>query len=159
MSRDVQDPRLLAPECELELTVEQRGCFSEQTTALRLAWTEQHASLAVDQQARSSPRPQILALAEQICLAAERPEVPLGGRSTTSYHATLRWRFRASSSEDWTSGESHFASHDLPSQVVQDLVQQRPDLAARIPPNAYTRALGLHELALSIAQGTPPSSP
>ena len=157
MSGETSDPRLLATECEMELTTGSQGCFHQRSSGVRLGWSGSSASLTVGGRAQSASRDEVQAIAGRIVQAAERPEVSQNARSTTGYQATWRWRFRASTTEPWTSGEATFASRDLPPEEVEALVKARPELAKRVPAGMYARAIGLHELVASLERAFPSS--
>lgn len=144
------DPRWAAREWEVVVETTSHGCFHHTSSSLTVSSSEASATLVLGLLARSCTRVEAQHLAERIMQAAERPEVSSGGASTTGYHATVRWRFRASSDEPWTLGEATFDSHDTSPRDLAELLERRPELARRVPVGAYARAIGLRDLVESI---------
>jgi hypothetical protein len=145
-------PLLDAPEAELVAQVEVQACFSRESFELRLSWSRTEASLS-----RDNEPPVILdlgaalQLARRLIEAAERPEIPTGAGSTTHYCATLRWAYPGADSR--VEGSTHFRSNDLSLEELKDLLRARPELLAKVPPGAYSRARGLFELVREVRRG------
>ncbi len=153
-----------------------RACFSEKEVTIKLHWTRTEAEVASeefvpsgrkrDTTVRSLRRrldiPEARLLARRMVEAAERDEMSIRTRSTTSHFAALTWQHvDADGPED---GKACFSSREMmigedAARFVRDLMA-RGELPERAKPWAeegfakgfYTRAIGLFQLAEEILE-------
>lgn len=139
----------------LELALGEDGCFSHEREEIRLSWDEQRGQLDM-RKLRKPARSVDLAsdelrrYLEQIADALLRPEVPQGGRSTQRYSGSARWEAFADQRRE--AGEAQWETHDLPPEVIAEIVANRPDLASRIPPSTYAVAFGIRAVVTQIEE-------
>ncbi|MBX3233233.1 MAG: hypothetical protein KIT84_20790 [Labilithrix sp.] len=130
-----------APAGELRLEVEVGACFSGAARTIVVRWSNEEASISAGGHELPRSSAEARAIVARVVEAALRPEVPNGSRSTTNHQARLTWTVGQ------TSGTKSLWTNEMRSDQVAKLVASAPELAAKAPPDAYSAAIALFELA------------